>query len=321
LAFEADFGELNGRLAHAGSLTQTLVLKFNYRYGFGMYDRNFSAEEAISLMAVAARDLLEARHPQAVIEHLGAILVSAYRADSVEVVGPFVSAPNNVAEAGVQSQAQVTHILREGAWLREFRLHEVRRDVPQARQIAQSALQIAQQRLETIFQLVTLSTDLAHSQQSAPEEDVETGLRRVLMRGLEWALERSTQQGSAVAVFQIEYASDLTEQERLEVTALLRASLRRVDQVVRLNPDRIVVILEGLLAPDSVLRVEERIAGLFRAQSLSFWAGVALSPAHARTPERLMGLSERALQEVRALGLKGFHHFGAANCVSEGVAL
>ena len=274
-----------------------------------MTTRPFSADEAISFLARATQDLMLACQPSEVIDRLGEVLTQLYQAESLEVSGPY--------RGGLAlASGEVVHSLREGPWRRELRLQGVQRNGVEVKQIALSAIQTAERQLETILQISTLSADLAQARQSDLHEDAETGLRRGLVRSLEWALERSVQLGSAVAIFQMEWASDLTEQERLEVTALLRASLRRVDRVVRLNPERVVVILEGLLAPDSVLRVEERLASHFRDQSMEFWAGVALSPVHAKTPERLLGLSERALHESRALGLRGFHHFGAASGLS-----
>ncbi|MFM1860086.1 MAG: hypothetical protein RL133_1586 [Pseudomonadota bacterium] len=279
-----------------------------------MNERPFSAGEVIALLSQATQNLLEAQDPQSVMERLGSALVEAYLAESFEISAPFGGLQRGgPSGAPWPIGTTISHDLREGVWMRQVRINGPQRQGPQATQIAHGLLSTAQQRMETILQLATLSSDLSHAHQTIPQEDLETSLRKGLVRSLEWALERSVVHGSAVAVFQIEWLSDLTEQERLEVTALLRASLRKGDQVVRLNSERVVVLLEGLVAPDSVLRVEERLTQRMRGQSMEFWAGVALSPAHAKTPERLLGLSERALQEARALGLRGFFHYGAAS--------
>lgn len=267
-------------------------------------DRNrLSADDAIALMSGASGRVLSAKSPVELLEVVSTAVQQAHLAQTVSLSAPFDA-------AGAADATGLRYSIREGVWTREIRLTAPARTCSQSRQIARFVLELAQARLQTLLQVSTLTADLAHLQTDHRSEDAESGLRRGLVRSLEWAIERAVDQSTGVGVFQVEWIEDASEPERLELTALLRANLRKVDQVVRLNPERTVVLLEGLAQPDSVARVEERLVQQLQAQSVGFWSGVALYPCHSRTPERLLGLSERALHEARVLGHRGFYHYG-----------
>ncbi|MEY2775903.1 MAG: hypothetical protein RLY30_1, partial [Pseudomonadota bacterium] len=245
-------------------------------------------------------------------EVLGSAIQQAHLAQSVTLAGPFSGhGMSRLADAG-HSSPSFAYSLREGAWTREFRVTHPARVCAESQHVALFMVNLAQARLQDLLKLSTLSADLAHLVHDQPHEDAESGLRRGLVRSLEWAIERAQVHSTAIAVFQVELADEASERERLELTALLRSSLRKMDQVVRLNPERTVILLEGLTQPDSIARIEERLKLRFDSQSIAFWSGVAVFPCHARTPERLLGLSERALNEARILSVWGFYHYGTA---------
>lgn len=264
-----------------------------------------STNAVLGFIEEASTQFAQSKDSARVLEGIKGLLLAVHQADAMEVRGPFLT--------GGPSHAQdVRHVLREGCWVRELVLKGARRDDLAAQRLAQILIDMAQARLQSLLERVTLEADLEQATRRAAVETAEAGQGHGLVQDLDWAIDRADRSGTAVALFRLALDPDLPEQTCLDMASRLKAVLRRVDRVTRLDSHQIVLVLEGLVAPDSVGRVEERMLRQFFGQSVAFHAGVALYPCHAKSPERLMACSEYALHESRLLGVRGFHHYGAA---------
>ena len=153
-------------------------------------------------------------------------------------------------------------------------------------------------------------------------ETVLTGLgNRAFFRSrLTHALARSRRSGATTAVIFLDldrykeindgWGHHAGDAVICEVANRLRATLREPDSIARLGGDEFGILLEDIERPDDVLAVGERLCSVLSepyavaGEELETGpsVGIALSPQHGESAERLLKLADRAMYQAKALG-------------------